>query len=274
MSPQPDPPRTVADCVAGLGRVFATFGENTQDSGHVSFGVQSPDGERFFVKSAGTDAPSPDGTSFRDRVALLRRAAELQQQVRHPALVPLLRVVEAPDGIAVVYAWFDGQLLRSPKERRDDPDEPFGRFKRLPAAEIIGALDAVIDLHARIEAAGWIAGDLYLGSLMYDFEAREIRVIDFESYHPGPYVNQVGRLPGSTRFMAPEEFTQGAHIDSRTTVFNLGRMVELLLLQHHDAPALVDVAAAATSGSPSGRPPTVGDFQRRWRHAEATWTDR
>lgn len=103
---------------------------------------------------------------------------------------------------------------------------------------------------------------------MYDFDAREVRVIDFESYAPGPYVNEVGRLPGSTRFMAPEEFTKGAHIDARTTVFNLGRMVELLLLEHHDAPAFADVAAAATADSPNDRPPTVRDFQRRWREAK------
>jgi len=144
----------------------------------------------------------------------------------------------------------------------------------LSAAEVVRPLDAVIDLHARIEAAGWASGDLYDGSLMYDFGAREIRVIDFESYRPGPYVIEVGRLPGSTRFMAPEEFTQGAPIDSRTTVFNLGRMVELLLLEHHDAPAFADMAATATADSPSGRPPTVGDLQRQWREAETMWTDR
>lgn len=38
---------------------------------------------------------------------------------------------------------------------------------------------------------------------MYDFAAREIRFMDLECYRRGPYRNEVGRLPGSTRFMAP-----------------------------------------------------------------------
>lgn len=273
MSTQEDPTtcvdKSVAECVVGLGRVFATFGERTQDSGHVSYGVQTPDGERVFVKSAGRDAPSPAGTSFGERVALLRRAAELQQQVKHPALVPLLRVAEAVDGIAVFYTWFDGELLHSPRERRDDPGEPFGRFMRLPAAEIAHALDAIIDVHVRIEEAGWVSGDLYDGCLMYNFADRDVRVIDFEHYRPGPYVNDVGQLPGSTRFMAPEEFEKGAGIDRRTTVFNLGRMIELLLLSHHDVPAVAELAAAATAKSPADRPPTVGELQRQWRDAES-----
>jgi serine/threonine-protein kinase len=33
----------------------------------------------------------------------------------------------------------------------------------------------------------------------------------------------MGRMFGSDRFMAPEEFEKGARIDERTTVFTLGR---------------------------------------------------
>jgi serine/threonine-protein kinase len=36
-------------------------------------------------------------------------------------------------------------------------------------------------------------------------------------------LNDIGRLPGSTRFMAPEEMRLGDWIDERATVFNLGR---------------------------------------------------
>lgn len=35
----------------------------------------------------------------------------------------------------------------------------------------------------------------------------------------------MGRMFGSTTFMAPEEFELGAPIDQRTTVFTLGRLV-------------------------------------------------
>ena len=41
-----------------------------------------------------------------------------------------------------------------------------------------------------------------------DFEARRLHLIDLDSYHRGPTVNEMGRMFGSTRFMAPEEFEQ------------------------------------------------------------------
>jgi serine/threonine-protein kinase len=65
--------------------------------------------------------------------------------------------------------------------------------------------------------------------MMYDFAARRITLFDLDSYHLGPFVNEMGRMFGSDRFMAPEEFEKGALIDERTTVFNLGRtMTEFL----------------------------------------------
>lgn len=49
-------------------------------------------------------------------------------------------------------------------------------------------------------------------------------MIDLDTYSRGPVVNTMGRMFGSTRFMAPEEFARGAVIDQRTTVFTLGRL--------------------------------------------------
>ncbi|HXH79703.1 hypothetical protein [Nocardioides sp.] len=183
----------------------------------------------------------------------------------HPALIPAERIMRAHDGVLTLSAWFGGELLHSPRERRDDPDEPFRRFQRLPASEIATALDLVIDLHVRLDAEGWTAGDLYDGCLMYDFPSRTVKVIDFEFYHHGPYRNEVGRLPGSTRFMAPEEFTKGAVIDARTTVFTLAQMIEVFLVhQHVDHPSSA-LARAATRADPSERPASLLEFQRTWR---------
>ena len=38
-----------------------------------------------------------------------------------------------------------------------------------------------------------------------------------------PYINKMGRLWGSSRFMSPEEFELNAMIDERTNVFNMVR---------------------------------------------------
>ncbi len=191
------------------------------------------------------------------------RAASVQLEVQHPGLVPLEAVVHVPDGVLVVHEWFEGELLRSPPERRDHPDEAGTRFRALPVPEVAAALDRVIDLHVALERAGWVAGDLYDGALMYDFAARSIVVVDLECYQRGPYLNEVGRLPGSTRFMAPEEHRRGALVDERTTVFNLGRLLELSLPD----PRLAEVVAAATDPDRARRPPSVAALQEQWRAA-------
>src|SRR6476661_8452438 len=117
---------TTAEVVASLGTVFVVF-DRTQDSGHVSYGVRTADGRRLFLKTPGRPEPSPAGTSRVDRTESLRRTARLQRAVDHPALVPLPEVVEASDGVVLVYEWFDGDLLGSPAARRQDPAEAHHR---------------------------------------------------------------------------------------------------------------------------------------------------
>ena len=119
----------------------------------------------------------------------------------------------------------------------------------------------------RLDEAGWVAGDLYDGCLMYDFAARAITVMDFECYRRGTYVNAVGRLPGSTRFMAPEELELGATIDARTTVFTLGRMIEVFLLRGHPDHPAGRIAARATRSERDQRPQGLDAFQHLWRSA-------
>lgn len=53
----------VSDVLQRLGKTFARFDERTQDSGHVSYGIEQPSGRPLFVKTAGDDAVSPGGWS-------------------------------------------------------------------------------------------------------------------------------------------------------------------------------------------------------------------
>ncbi|WP_439936587.1 hypothetical protein ACS3YM_11575 [Nocardia sp. N13] len=260
-------PGGVREVVAGLGQEFARFDTRTQDSGHVSYGVVDAGGRRWFVKTSGDDQVSAGGASRDERARALVRSAEVTHAVAHPALIPVERVLRADDGIVLVTAWFPGELLRSPAERRDDPGEAGNRFARLPADEVAAALDQVIDLHVWLDGAGGLAGDLYDGCLMYDFASRTITVMDFECYRRGSYVNTVGRLHGSTRFMAPEELELGATIDARTTVFTLGRMITLLLLRGHPDHPAREVAALATRPDPLERPQTLARLRELWRSA-------
>jgi len=243
-----------------LGEVFTTF--DTQDSGKVSYGVRRGE-RRFFVKTAGcVDDPAPtlDHTT---RVALLRNAVAIARAVTHRALPRLHDVIESPAGPLLVYDWFDGELLGVPSAQRDDPASSFQRFRALPAPTIANTLTVIYELHAELARAGWVAVDFYDGSLMYDFTAHELRVIDLDMYHRGPFTNPMGRMFGSTRFMAPEEFELGARIDERTTVFALGRAASVFLGER-GTPAQRAAATRACSPDPSRRFASVADFLAAW----------
>lgn len=211
------------DILAEWGEIFAVFDEHSQDSGNVSYGVQIEE-RRYFVKTAG----APDATAFLDhpaRCELLHNAVRVAESCDHPALPRFHQVLESAHGPMLVYDWVDGELLRVPSARRDDPASSHRRFRALPVPEVVAVLETIFDLHMALARLGWIACDFYDGALIYDFATRRLHVIDLDLYHRGPFVNEMGRMFGSSRFMAPEEFVLGAAIDQRTTVFTLGRCI-------------------------------------------------
>ncbi|MCB0189025.1 MAG: hypothetical protein KDE31_32370, partial [Caldilineaceae bacterium] len=153
----------------------------------------------------------------------------LRQSCDHPLLCRLYNVIESPAGPLLVYAWAEGELLHVAQADRVDPQSSYQRFRALPRSTRIAALDQLYDLHQLLAAAGWVACDFYDGCLLYHFATARLHVIDLDTYHQGPFTNTMGRMFGSSSFMAPEEFTFGATIDQQTTVFNLGRAAALFL---------------------------------------------
>jgi len=258
-----------------VGTVFAEFGALTQDSGNVSYGVQIG-AERYFVKTAGRpDDPRPS-LNHAARVALLRNAVRLSESCHHPTLPRLYRVIESTSGPLLVYQWLDGELIGTPRARREDPESAFQRFRRLPAATIQGRLDAVYDLHHELAAAGWIAVDFYDGSLIYDFKSGGLGIVDLDNYREGPFHNEMGRMFGSTRFMAPEEFELGALIDERTNVFVMGRTALVFLSDgalsadaFRGTRALFEVVAGACEPERSRRYDSMAAFYSAWRAPRA-----
>jgi len=258
-----------------VGTVFAEFGALTQDSGNVSYGVQIG-AERYFVKTAGRPDDPRRFLNHAGRVALLRNAVRLSESCHHPTLPRLYRVIESPSGPLLVYQWLDGELIGTPRARRDDPECAFQRFRRLPAATIQGRLDAVFDLHHELASAGWIAVDFYDCSLIYDFKSGRLGIIDLDMYREGPFRNEMGRMFGSTRFMAPEEFELGALIDERTNVFVMGRTALVFLSDgtldadaFRGTRALFEVVARACEPERSSRYDSMAAFYSAWRAARA-----
>jgi len=251
--------RTAQAFVAQHAEVFAVF--DAQDSGNVSYGARVGE-ERLFIKTAGAPGDHRPYLRHDARVALLHNAARLARAVSDPALPALRNIIESAEGPLLIYDWVDGELVGVSRERRTDPTSAFARFRALDPREGAVALDAVFRLHVRLAQAGWIASDFYDGALIYDFARRRIHVMDLDSYHDGPFTNDMGRMFGSDRFMAPEEYELGARIDERTTVFTMGRTVEQLLPLGTEP--IANLIARACDADPRRRYETVAQFYDAW----------
>jgi serine/threonine-protein kinase len=176
----------------------------------------------------------------------------------------------------LVYQWLDGDLLGASRAQRDDPASAFQRFRSLPASTIRQCLTNIFELHELIACAGWLAVDFYDGCLIYDFASGRLGVVDLDMYGEGPFRNEMGRMFGSTRFMAPEEFELGALIDEQTNVFAMGRTALVFLsdgtLDAHafrGSRALFEVVAKARDPRRSCRFDSMAAFCRAWRVARA-----
>jgi serine/threonine protein kinase len=251
-----------------IGAIFRVFSFPIQDSGCVSYGVLAQ-GQRWFVKHSN----EPRG------IASLQRARHVNVMVQHDALPRLHNSFETPGGLALVYDWVAGELLRnythrSREQRRHEPTAPPGRFRALPLAQVLDILDTIYDVHVMVAARGFVAVDFYDGCIIYDFDRMQTHLCDLDEYRPGPFVLADERLPGSRRFMAPEEFQRGATIDQVTNVFTLGRTAMVLLgdgtgslAGWRGSDAMRDVVLRATTPERAARHQTVREFVGDWRAA-------
>lgn len=203
---------------ARWGRVFAVLDQ--QDSGNLCLGIEGPAG-RVFVKYAGAPTARYDG-AVETAVANLRRSAEVYRALAHPSLVRLREAVDVGAGHALVFDWTDA----TPLGRQYDRSYV---VRSLPAPARAAAVQQIYDFHVHAAARGWVAIDLYDGSVMLDADGGRATLCDLDFYEQGPVVNRMGRMWGSTRFMSPEEHRFGAPIDQVTNVFALGALAHTFL---------------------------------------------
>jgi serine/threonine-protein kinase len=230
--------------------------------------------ERYFVKTAGDPEDSRPFSSHPERVSLLRNAVRVCRGCDHPALPLLHRVIESPDGPLLVYEWVEGEQLSVKRALRNDPRSSFQRFRNLPVPEITRCLDLIYELHDQLARSGWVAVDFYDGSMIYDFARQEMHLVDLDNYRKGPTTNDMGRMFGSTRFMAPEEFERGAPIDQRTTVFTMGRTAAVFLSDgtlerppFRGSDSLYEVIQRACRSERSERFGSMAEFSAAWGEA-------
>ncbi|MBE5786369.1 MAG: serine/threonine protein kinase [Clostridiales bacterium] len=246
------------------GKVFYVFDQQT--SGNLCFGVDGPYG-KLFIKYAGARTARYTG---RPEVAVetLKKAMPLYQHA-HPALTRLRGHGPTAEGYAAIFAWEDMAALR--------PFPPDGRVLQqvqgLPWQKSLKMLDGVFDLHAQLAEAGYIAVDFWDGNVLIDFSRCRAVVCDIDLYRKKPAVNDRGRMPGSSRFLSPEEYTLGAPLDESTTVFAMGALAFEFYGENHyrsrrdwvGPPALYDVARRATQEKREKRYPSLRAFLQEWR---------
>lgn len=263
---------TLGELLAAKGaEILRRFGDRT-DSRSAVLGVQVGD-DRYVVKQAAADDPESMGW--------LESAIRFHAQVRHEVIPTVVHHVTTADGLAVVEEWAPGQIL---VDRYDDaelpPEHPrstLRRFLARPPDELSGAVGQIVDAHTAVADAGFVAVDLYDGCVLYDFDARTVRLIDLDHYRPGPYTLDVDRQLGSAGYMPPEEFTRGATVDERATVFTLGRMALVYLgcekngaarrAHFRGSATQFAIASHACRPDPDDRIPTVRALHEAWSAA-------
>ena len=245
------------------GRPFCVFDQ--QDSGNIAFGMQSDAYGKLLVKFAG--APTINSRyAPEDAIQALKNAAPLYHTLRHPALVQLLGQGEVAGGYALIFRWAEGGTLYSASARQ--------RLSRQPLPVKLRMLDHVFDFHLHCAVKNYVSVDFYDGSLLFDFLTGQVTVCDIDLYRPMPAVNNCGRMPGSARFLSPEEYELGAPLDGITMQYAMGALAFAVLGRDGShaaenwtaAHALYDVAQRAVSLDRAQRYPSLGAFVSAWRH--------
>jgi len=243
------------------GKVFQVFDD--QDSGNICFGLADTD-KRYFLKFAG--APTERACiSAEEAVANLKCGAPVYRDLAHPNLVTLLDAEAIGGGFALIFEWTDGLCMgrQYPLSRET--------FRQLPIETKLRIFEDILVFHAHVAARGYAAIDFYDGSVLYDFQRGVTLICDIDFYVKMPYVNRMGRLWGSSRFMSPEEFQLGAEIDEITNVYTMGAMAFALFADSECSPEvwpldgdLYAVARRAVSDDRSRRQQSIEQLIAEW----------
>ena len=254
--------------LSSYGKVFYVFDQQT--SGNLCFGVEGPYG-RLFIKYAGAKPVRYSGRT-EDAVKRLIDAMAVYRHA-HPAMIPLLGHGPTREGYAAIFPWLDLPALHT----YPPSDRILTQVRRLPWHEALKMLDMIYDLHLHLAENGYIAVDFRDNHLFIDFIRSKALLCDLDLYRKKPAVNDRGRMPGSSRFMAPEEYIPDAPLDESTTVFSMGALAFEFFGDNTDRrkqdwigpPALFEVAKKATQEKREKRYPSLRSFLTAWREGVA-----
>ena len=247
--------------ISKYGKVFKVF--DAQDSGNICFGVQNG-GERYFIKFAG--APTKRYNSApEDAIERLKISLPVYQDLAHPNLIRFIKSERIGKGLAAIFEWVDaeymGRMYPLPRQK----------FMQMSQETKMQVFEDIMAFHSYAAKCGYVAIDFYDGSIMYDFANKKTVICDIDFYAKQPYINNLGRMWGSSRFMSPEEFTFGAEIDEVTNVYTMGATAFALFSDYDRSPeawplntALYEVVKKAVSNERSQRQQSINQLMEEW----------
>ncbi|MDR1021293.1 MAG: hypothetical protein LBL73_11090 [Synergistaceae bacterium] len=246
------------------GKIFKVF--DGQYSGNICFGVADGD-NRYFVKFAGAPTARYNGDTA-DVVARLKAALPVYQDLAHPNLIKFIRAEKIGGGFAMVFEWVDAICA----QRMYPADYKAFRELSLETKQQIFA--DIMDFHSHIAAKGYVAIDFYDESIMWDVKNQRTIICDIDFYQKSPYVGSMG-LWGSSRFVSPEERTEGAVIDEVTNVYTMGATAFCLFANSDRSPEawplspeLYTVVKKAVSDGRGERQQSILQLIEEWRIAK------
>ncbi|MBP3950925.1 phosphotransferase [Bacillus suaedae] len=251
--------------IGQYGKVFKVFDD--QDSGNICFGVENA-GRKYFVKFAGAPTERYSGKP-EEAIEKLKASVLIYQDLAHPTLITFIRAQEVGNGFAVIFEWTDGECMGKmyPASRE--------KFMQMPDNTKLEVFEDIVAFHIHVIKKGYVAIDFYDGSIMYDFNSKKTHICDIDFYSKSPYLNTIGRMWGSSRFMAPEEYTLGAVIDERTNVYLMGATAFALFGDETDrtiekwrlGEGLFKVALKAVSDNRDKRHQSLLELESEWSRA-------
>jgi aminoglycoside phosphotransferase (APT) family kinase protein len=251
--------------ISQYGSVFKVYDD--QDSGNICFGVQDND-NKYFIKYAGAPTEQYPGIP-EDAITRLKATVPIYQNLTHPNLIRFVKAEEIGGGYALMFEWTDGECMGRmyPQSRQ--------RFLQMPYRTRLDVFQDILSFHNYVNQQGYVAIDFYDGSIMYDFIAKKTMICDIDFYRKAPYINDMGRMWGSTRFMSPEEFELGAIIDEVTNVYLMGATAFALFANYERTldhwqldESLYRVASKAVSNARNERQQSIQQFMDEWNEAK------
>ncbi len=179
----------------------------------------------------------------------LTKEFEIGLQLEHPNICRTFGLEQLPDlGATIVMEHIDGCTLKSLIEKNELTPELAGKITRQ-------LMDALEYMHSK----QIVHRDLKPSNIMVTHTGQNVKVIDFGLSDSDAFY--ILKLPaGTTGYIAPEQFLEGAKAEPRTDIYSLGMVIADMAKATGDK-KLEKIATSCTCHAPHLRPYSIEDLK-------------